>query len=57
MIRQLGALPSCNAGAWRASGYKGAASEKTSDKYLLYYSAMEAYEDSLLSPITEAADH
>jgi hypothetical protein len=42
----------------RRAPIRGAASEKTSNKYLRYYSAMEpeANEDSLLSPITAAAD-
>jgi hypothetical protein len=47
-------LALCQAATPRA--YKRVASEKTSNKYLRYYSAMEAHEDSLHSPITAAAD-
>ncbi len=44
--------------AARQSAYKGTAGDKTSNKYLRYYSAMEAHEDSLLQTwVTAAADN
>ena len=52
--RCKGSSALCRAATPRA--YKGAAGEKTNNKYLRYYPAMAAPEDSLLSPITATAD-